>query len=287
MSLRPLRALEGVSDIRTIDAQIAQLAARQWGHVTRRQLLSLGLRPRTIDKRIAVGRLIRAHAGVYAVGYRRVEPVARAAAAVLAAGPGAALSHDSAAALWGLRRWPREPEVTAARCVRRPGITAHRSCTLTSAEVTTQLGVRSTTAARALRDIRPRLTARRFTRLVNRARLDRLIAADAAAQFLDRAGNPTRSGLEDDFQTFLARHRLPLAEVNATVCGHEVDAFFPAAKLIVELDVYETHGDRATFEDDRERDTAHTAAGYRTIRLTPERLTDATAATLRALLVSH
>ena len=276
-----------MSDLRTIDAQIAHLAERQWGHVTRRQLLALGLRPRTIDKRIAVGRLVRAHAGVYAVGYRRVEPVARAAAAVLAAGPGAALSHESAAALWGLGRWPREPEVTAPRCVRRSGITAHRSSTLTSADVTTQLGVRTTTAARTLRDIRSRITARQFTRLVNRARLDRLIEANAAAEFLDRAGNPTRSGLEDRFLEFAARHGLPEPTVGVTLAGHEVDALFPAARLIVELDVYETHGDRATFHSDRERDTAHTAAGYRTIRLTPERLTDTTAATLRALLIHH
>ena len=276
-----------MGDNRVPDAQISQLAARQWGHVTRGQLLSLGLRPRTLDARIAAGRLVRVHAGVYALGYRRVEPVARAAAAVLAAGDRAVLSHDSAAALWGLRRWPRVAEVTVPGDRRPPAITVHRSRTLTPDDVTTQLGVRTTTAARALRDIRRRVTARQFTRLVNRSRLERLISASTAAQFLDRAGNPTRSGLEDDFQTFLARHRLPRAEVNARVCGDEVDAFFPATKLIVELDDYETHGDRATFESDRERDAAHVAAGYRTIRLTPERLTDKTAATLRALVIPH
>ncbi len=285
MNRGPPATLGGVSNNRNIDAQIAQLAARQHGHVTRRVLLALGMAPRTIDARIVAGQLIRVHAGVYALGYRRVEPIARAAAAVLAAGPGAALSHDSAAALWGLRRWPRAPEVTAPRCVRRPGITAHRSRTLTAAEVTTQLGVRTTTAGRALRDIRPRLTARQFTRLVNRARLERLIAADVAAEFLGRSGNPTRSGLEDEFLRFLARHGLPQPQVDARVCGHEVDALFPAARLIVELDDYATHGDRATFDSDRERDTAHAAAGYQTIRLTRERLTDETATILDRLLI--
>ena len=59
---------------------------------------------------------------MYAVGYRRVEPVAIAMAAVLACGTGAVLSHESAAALYGWRRWPRVPEVTAPGTRRRPGI---------------------------------------------------------------------------------------------------------------------------------------------------------------------
>jgi hypothetical protein len=81
---------------------------------------------RMISYWIARGELIAVHTGVYAVGYLRVEPVARAMAAVLACGESAVLSHDSAAALWGLRRWPDIPEVTTPDHVRRPNITTHR-----------------------------------------------------------------------------------------------------------------------------------------------------------------
>ena len=255
-----------------VDGQISQLAARQHGHVTRAQLLALGMAPSTIAARVSAGRLIRVHAGVYAVGYRRVEPVARAAAAVLACGPTAVLSHDSVAALWGLRRWPRVPEVTVPRCVRRPGITAHRSRTLTPAETTVQLGVRVTTAARTVRDIRSRLTGPQFTRLVNQARLDRLIGSAVAEALLGRPGNPTRSELEDAFRRFVERYHLPRPQVNVMLDGHEVDVLWPRERVIVELDGWDTHRDRTSFHADRERDAAHAAAGYLTVRITWQRL---------------
>ncbi len=95
-----------MGDKSAISILIAHAAEHQHGQVTRAQLLGLGVGVQAIAYRVRTGELIRIHAGVYAVGYRRVEPVARAMAAVLACGQGALLSHDSAAALWGLRRWP-------------------------------------------------------------------------------------------------------------------------------------------------------------------------------------
>jgi len=80
-------------------SHVSTIAQRQHGHITRAQLLALGFSARTISYMVARGELIRVHAGVYAVGYLRVEPVARAMAAVLACGKDAVLSHDSAAAL--------------------------------------------------------------------------------------------------------------------------------------------------------------------------------------------
>jgi very-short-patch-repair endonuclease len=274
----------GVGDKRDIDAVIARHAVRQWGHVTRAQLVEAGLAPSSVDGRMRTGALIRVHAGVYAVAYRRVEPVARAMAAVLAAGPGTVLSHDSALALWDLRRWPSDPEVIAPHHVRRPGIHAHRSTTLTDAQHTVQLGVPTTRVARALHDMRRRLTARQLTRLTNDARLRRLINGEDAQRLLGHDRNPTRSGLEDGFQRWLQRHRLPQPEINATVAGHEVDALYRAQRLIVELDDYGTHGDLATFQSDRDRDFAHLELGYETIRLTRARLTDETAVRLRRRL---
>jgi hypothetical protein len=37
--------------------------------------------------------------------------------------------------------------------------------------------------------------------------------------------------------------------------GRVVDAFFRAERVIAELDSYEFHSDRTTFEPDREKDT--------------------------------
>jgi hypothetical protein len=69
-----------------VDAGIARVAARQHGNITRRQLLDLGLDDGAIACRLRIGRLHRAHRGVYSVGHPPVKPIERAAAAVLVCG---------------------------------------------------------------------------------------------------------------------------------------------------------------------------------------------------------
>src|SRR5262245_29602049 len=105
------------------------LAARQHGVVSRWQLIELGLTSRAIKYRIKRGRLHVVFRGVYAVGRPEVTRYGRWMAAVLASGPGALLSHRSAAALWGFGGDESDIEISAPREVRRPGITSHvRSC---------------------------------------------------------------------------------------------------------------------------------------------------------------
>src|ERR1041384_7458374 len=78
------------------------LAGRQHGIVARRQLLALGFSARSIEHRIARGRLHPVMHGVYAVGWPKLTTRRRWMAAVLACGDEAVLSHRSAAALWGI-----------------------------------------------------------------------------------------------------------------------------------------------------------------------------------------
>jgi hypothetical protein len=274
--------------------QAAKIAQRQHGHITRAQLLALGFSSRAIGRAIARGELIRVHAGVYAWGYRRVEPVALAMAAVLACGEGAVLSHDSAAALWGLRRWPPVPEVTAREHVRRPKVHAHRSTTLKRADIRVELGVPTVTAARAIFEIAPRLNDRQLTRAVQNARRAGHIEPTALhtlltrcprlQQLVDPAQNPTRSTLEDLLLPWIHAHGLPVPQINTYLNGYEVDAYFPAHDLILELDSWEYHHPRDSFQSDRERDAHHLAHGTPTIRLTPERLTGHEAARLQHTL---
>jgi very-short-patch-repair endonuclease len=265
----------------------SQLAARQHGHITRRQLLDLGMTAAIIDAWVRDGKLIRVHQGVYALGYRRVEVVAVAHAAVLACGPTAVLSHASAAALWDLGRWPRTHEVTVVGDRRPKGITAHRSKTLTRADTTTQLGVRTTTAARTLTDLRPRLTKKQFARLVNNARLAHLLNEQSATALLLREAPLTRSEQERDFLAFIRRHKLPIPITNTKLHGFEVDAVFPDHTLVVEIDDYATHGDPATFQTDRERDAVHADHGYLPFRITRDRFTKAEADRLRRILMAR
>ena len=50
----------------------------------------------------------------------------------------------------------------------------------------------------------------------------------------------------------------------------EVDFYFPAHNLVIELDGWETHRTRAAFKSDRRKDAALTSAGYRVMRFTYE-----------------
>src|SRR5919199_1632870 len=87
-----------------LDVAIARLAGRQHGVIALRQLVQFGLKKSAVTNRVASGRLHRIHRGVYSVGHRVLTREGRWAAAVLACGRGAVLSHRSAAELWNVRR---------------------------------------------------------------------------------------------------------------------------------------------------------------------------------------
>lgn len=276
----------GMTDVDRIADQIRQAALNQQGNVTRAQLLRLGVHPSKIRRRIAARELIPRHAGVYAVGYVRVDPRSRAAAAVLACGDDAFLSHFSAAAHWGMvRDWPSVPEVTVSRQRRRPGIKTYGCTTLARADRRRHHGIATTSPARTALEIAPRMSARRLRRAVSKARFAGYLHPSDVEEVLGRLphhrgaeklrtairGNPTRSGFEDDFVEFARKYGLPTPVTNTYVAGHEVDVLFPDEKVIVELDTWDTHQDRSSFEDDRERDADTLLADHETVRITNER----------------
>jgi Transcriptional regulator, AbiEi antitoxin len=85
-----------------MDKAIARLARYQHGIVARRQLLELGLSSDQIGRRVRRGSLHVVQRGVYAVGHSVISVCGRWLAAVLTYGDDAALSHRSAAELWGI-----------------------------------------------------------------------------------------------------------------------------------------------------------------------------------------
>ena len=269
------------------------MADRQHGHVTREQLLALGLSARAIAARVRAGKLIRVHAGVYAVGAPRRTALAKAAAAVLACGRQAALSHESALALWNLRKWPGTPEVSAPTEKRRAGIRSHRSTTL-AGDVWIRHAIRTTNPVRTIVDIAPLRTDRQLTRLVQDARVAKhlndttlrrlLLRCPRLQPLIDPTQNPTRSKLEDDFVAWLKKHQLPMPRINTKLNGKEVDALYETQHLIVELDHWRYHSGRDAFDSDHQRDSDHRTLGYDTVRYTGEQLTDVEAANLRRRL---
>ncbi len=273
--------------------------------MTRAQLHALGVGDDAIAYRLVIGRLHRVHRGVYAVGRPAREPLELAAAAVLACGAGAALSHASALALWGFAgQWPARPAVIAAADRRPAGIDAHRSRTLARGDVRTHLGIRVTSPARTLLDCAPAVhPTDRLIRLVNDALLSPFLTRGQLADVIGRCpvhpgakllrpfvaltDGPTRSQFEDRFLAFCERFGFPRPRVNVRVAGHLVDALFAAQRLIVELDSWDFHSGRPAFENDRDRDGDTLAAGIRTLRITWDRLDRAPeieASRLRAIL---
>ncbi len=272
-----------------VDRAIAAIAARHRGHVSRRQLLNLGLTTNEIAYRLRIGRLHSVFPGVYAVGHVRRAPIDRAAAAVLACGAGAVLSHFSAAALWGfIPRWPRQFEVIVPGDRRPEGIRTHRIKTLMSRDKTRHHDIPVTGPARTVLDCTASLSDERLPRFVNEALTTKYLKEAAFAEVLERypshpgtkrlipyatnKNGRTRSELEDMFVAFIERFGLPRPELNVPMNGRIVDAFFRAEGVIVELDGYEFHRTRAVFERDRKKDVDALVSGLLTVRITEDRL---------------
>jgi very-short-patch-repair endonuclease len=93
---------------------------------------------------------------------------------------------------------------------------------------------------------------------------------------LRHAGGPalTRSEAEARLLSLIRTARLPAPSTNARLHGLEVDFLWPEQRLVVEVDGFTFHGDRAAFERDRERDATLVASGFRVIRVTWRQLVD-------------
>jgi very-short-patch-repair endonuclease len=204
-------------------------------------------------------------------------------AAVLAVGGG--LSHQSAAAIWGFGRRDESVHITVARRGRRSrqGIRVHQAASL---NVVLHHGLPLTDPARTLNDLERIVSSTDIERARERAAMLGLVMPDHASL----SEGFTRSEAERRLKALCKAAHLPAPRTNARVNGYEVDAYWPAQRLIVEIDGYTYHRSRAAFERDRRRDAALTAAGYRVIRVTWRRLRDepyAVSAQLGALLADE
>ncbi len=299
---------------RGLDAQIAKLAERQHGVVARRQLVALGAGRRAIEGRLRLGRLHRLHHGVYAVGHRALTRRSRWAAAVLAGGPGAVLSHRAAAALWGIRETSSGSiEITVTSKSRSRGAIRRHFAELPADEVTTRHGIPVTTVPRTLLDLAATESADLVESAMRRAEYlrldDRLSLPDLLARYPRRRGarairvclarraertGHTRSPLEERFLSFLDRHRLPRPQLNAWINlggrSVQVDCLWPERRQIVELDGFRAHGTKAAFREDRARDRLLRVAGYEVTRIAwaqLEREPEELARDLRTLLAKY
>ncbi|MGH2839913.1 MAG: type IV toxin-antitoxin system AbiEi family antitoxin domain-containing protein [Solirubrobacteraceae bacterium] len=278
---------------------VATIASGQHGRVSRERLRAAGIDAKRIDRWIADGRLRRVHHGIYAVGHTARSDHAELIAAVLACGEGAVASHHSAAHLLGLTRTrPREPHVTVPTTAgrARPGIVIHRVKQLHWLDAMTWQDIRTTTPARLLLDLAPRLNSPDLTRLCHQAwihhsttprQVEACIARNprkpAIAELRQAHGaDVTLSELEDGFLALLKRHDLPQPRTNIDRHGDKVDCHWPTHNLTIELVSYRYHATRHAFETDiaRRRRSHHTAYSWGDIH---ERGTHTAAELARAL----
>jgi hypothetical protein len=251
---------------------VAELVERE-GVVAHSQLIRLGLSARTITRWVSDGRLHRVHRGVYAVGHPALTDHGRRMAAVKACGPGAVLSHQTAADLWGLRRSssPAIHVTTPGRGSPR-GIRVRRVRRLHPDDLAECDGIPVTSVARTLLDLAAVLPQRQLIRAIEQAERLRRFDLGAIERLIERSrGRPgvkalraalratgpepprVNSAWERDFLDFCADLGIPRPELNVIVEGYEVDALWRDEKVIVELDSWTFHRFRTAFEEDRRK----------------------------------
>jgi hypothetical protein len=207
-------------------------------------------------------------------------------AAVLACGEGAALSHFSAAVLWGMLEDRGQPiHVTAEKRRRVKGVVVHQAPL--RGERLRRAGITVTTPARTIVDLADVVQRRRtLERAIDEA--DYLgLDWESAASRQGRRGagllssvlavhelgsTRTRSELEEMFLAIVDDAGFPRPEVNVHIEGYECDFVWREQRLIVETDGGAAHGTRRARERDPVRDAGLQIAGWRMIRITSMRL---------------
>jgi hypothetical protein len=277
----------------TQDAQsrMRRLAERQWGVVSRAQLIELGFSRDEILQMRRRERLLDLFRGVYAVGHRRLTMRGRLHAAQLATGPGAFLSHRTAAAHRGLCRHPvsivltipsdHSPGATRGLHVHRTTIPVDRS------QARLDDGLLVASVPRIIVDLASTERAGEIQRLIRESirtgqfDLSALTAAIDAhprrpGTGLARAAlrrylpgtEDRRSWLETNFQAHeRADHRLPTPLYNERRLGYEIDVLWEGPRVALELDGRPYHVAVEDFDRDRARDRTLQRHGWRPVRV--------------------
>jgi Transcriptional regulator, AbiEi antitoxin/Protein of unknown function (DUF559) len=280
---------------RALDARINLIARRQGGAFTWAQARECGMGKATIGRRVSTGVWNRPYPGVYVLGGTPPTRPQALWAAVLAAGGGAAVSHESGALVHGARGLPLEPlTLTAPHGAhhRLPGVTVHQIDDLAPRHRTTIDGLPVVTAARAVVELGSRLSLDRLGDVADdlvqsRATTWPAIGAvfrdvarpgkpgmpTVASLLDDRCGTgvPAASALERALFTALAAAGLPAPVRQMALPGRGalrglVDAAYLDARILLETDGRTYHMRLRDMRRDRERDAQAVAAGWVTLR---------------------
>jgi len=267
VSFSPLPLL----DRRSVDAAIAAIAAAHHGVFTAAQAHAVRCTPGAMRQRIASGRWVVLHRGVYALAGVPRTWEQEVIAAVLAAGAGAAASNLTAAVLWQLTE-PQTAKIhvtlPASRDSRRQGFVIHRA-ELTRADVRTIGSIRVTAPSRTLVDVaatplledafdtaifRGLTSLDSLARYIRDRRLENRSGVGVLRKLMDdRALGVPESKLERTFLRKLRATDLPAPTRQFRVGRRRIDMSYPEHHTIIELDGKGSRFKRQSFQADKRR----------------------------------
>ena len=278
------------------DRILADIASAQHSVVTRGQALDRGLSRAALEHRLAQGRLLRMHSGVYRLDGHPGSWHQTLTAAVLAAGPGAVVSHRGAAFLHRLAGVdPRaEVSVDAGRAPRLPGLRIHRVAALGRPDVGSTDDIPCTRPARTVIDLAAVVEPASLEIALDDALSRRLITVRYLQRRIDALGRQGRGGLgtlvhllgqrsggRPRTQSELERRLLRALSDGGLPqprTQHEValpdggkaylDFAYPEAMLGIEADSYRHHSSRTDWRRDRTRNNLLVGLGWRILPVT-------------------
>lgn len=276
---------------------VARVASRQHGIVDKHDLAGIGLPRSTAAGWVRAGRLHRLHPGVYSVVPPALLAIeGRWLAAVRACGPGAVLSHASAAQLLWLLDRKRDFGVHVSvpdRARRGPGgIVVHRPLDLPACDVIVRSRIPVTSHTRTAWDVSATLPSdlacRAFERAdgddrLDHARMQELLRGNpnhaGAGRLRDLAAARTlplsevRSWLEGLLLEVCSAQGLPIPAVNVPLLGYEADFLWARERFVVEADGGE-HLRQAQRDSDNDRDITFGRGGLLVRRYTSKAMAD-------------
>lgn len=281
-----------------IPREVILKASKQGGHITREQLVELGISASAADRRVRSGDFTVVTPGLYRV-FASDDHVDVIRGAVLAL-PGVVASHQSAAHLLGFPRLPKmEPTVTVPSKTthRFPGVTVRRTDDLEPSYLTSVDRVPVTNVVRTTFDLAGVLAFHEFEAiaesliLAGRMELRHLCrmteqlsrrgkrGSAAAKDFIEMraATNDRASTLERRGRALLAADGLP-----APIAEHPIpwstnrrfDDAYPDSKLAIEWDSLSWHSQQAAMSSDRQRDREAAIHGWVVVRFTWQDVTE-------------
>ncbi len=280
-----------------IELTLCGLAENNLGLLYRQSALAAGISASALDRRLATGRAVRLHAGVYRHAAAAPAPSQALLAALHAAGPGAVVSHRCAAALWGIGAPVDQPELTVptGRCPRLRGVVVHRTNLLPQHHVSRRAGLAVTSAERTLGDLGAVTTGRAVASSVAQALADERTTVSRLFRLIDEIGRSGRNGigvlrrvlddwllgeqrpdsvLEPMMARLLRAHGVPPGRFHYAISDAEgrfvaeVDFAWPSAGVVAEVDGLSVHRSRSALQRDLARQNRVVALGWTVLRFT-------------------